>query len=131
MRVQIAAHHVEVTGPIRQLVEGRADHLMRFFDGVTTIHVTLRAEKERRAAEFVANVSHGAPIVAKAEAESLSAAIHGAVERMETQLRRYKDRIRDHRAHEPEPAATEPGAEDAEDEWELEEDETSDRGESA
>ena len=101
LRVQIAAHHVHVGERMREVIQERSEHLMRFFDGVTTIHVTVSAEKERRIAEFVANVSGGSQVVAKAVAEGLSVAVHEAAERMETQLRRHKDRIRQHhRAHE-------------------------------
>ena len=96
VRVQIAAHNVEVTDAVRELVHERAGHLMRFFDGLSTVHVTLGAEKERRLAEFVAHVSHGAPLVSRAEGATLSAAIHEAAEKVETQIRRHKDRIRDH-----------------------------------
>lgn len=103
LRVQVAARHVDVSEGIRELIQERADHLLRIFGGVSTIHVTLSAEKERRIVEFVANVSHGAPAVGKAEADDLAVAIHEAAEKVGTQLRRHKDRIRGHRDRDIEP----------------------------
>ncbi|MFW6161918.1 MAG: ribosome hibernation-promoting factor, HPF/YfiA family [Planctomycetota bacterium] len=97
MQIDIAAHHMDVTEPIRELIQERAEHLLRFFDGVATIHVTLTAEKERRIAEVVANISHGPPAIGKAVTEDVRTAIHDACEKVETQLRRHKDKIRDHR----------------------------------
>lgn len=127
VRIQIAAHHVKVTDTIRDLIQERSEHLMRFFDGVTTIHVTVAAEKERRVAEFVAHVSHSGDVVSKAEADTLRIAVHDAAEKMETQLRRHKDRIRARRDREAElggvPASE---TEDDVDDWDLGEDETAD-----
>jgi len=115
VRIQIAAHHFHVGDRLREVIEERCDHLMRFFDGVTTIHVTLNTEKERRIAELVANVSHGAPVVAKAIADDMYVAVHEAAEKVEKQLRRHKDKIRDRRGREAEPgepAAEEPATDD-------------------
>jgi len=112
LRVQVAAHHVHVSESIRELIQDRADHLLRFFDGVSTVDVTLSAEKERRIAEFVVNVSHGAPAVGKAVADGLAVAIHEAAEKVETQLRRHKDRIRGHRDRDTEPERRPAEAED-------------------
>lgn len=127
VRIQIAAHHVELTESLRDLIQERSEHLMRFFDGVSTIHVMVGAEKARRVAEFVAHVSHGADVVAKAEAETLESAVHDAAEKMETQLRRHKDRIRDRRDRDEDTQAL--AADETPDEadgWEPPEDEIAD-----
>jgi len=121
--IQIAAHHVELSDLLRRRIRRRAQHMLRVFDGLVTIHVTLSAEKERRVVEFVANVSHGAPIVAKVTAVSLEAAIKEASGKVEAQLRRHKDKIRDHRAREggaPAPPAAAQAEAEAEDEAEDE-----------
>lgn len=113
--MQIATHKAHLSDELRDLIHDRAEHLIRIFGGITTVHVTVGVEKERRTAEIVANVSHGAPVVGKAVADTLGAAFHEAVEHVETQLRRHKDRIRDHRGREPQPAsAPEPADEE---EW--------------
>ena len=128
--MQIAGHSAHISDGFRDLIHDRAEHLIRIFDGITTIHVTVTVEKERRIAEIVANVSHGAPVVGKAVADDLGAAFHEAVEHVETQLRRHKDRIRDHRGRGPQ-AASAPGPAD-EEEWQpdLGTDETDETGES-
>lgn len=124
MPIQIAAHHVEVTACLRERISEKATHMRRIFDGITTLHVTVTAEKERRTAELVANVSHGAPVVAKVTAASLDAAIQEVFEKVEAQLRRHKDKIRDHRLHEGQPelatAAASEGADDADEMQERE-----------
>jgi len=115
LRVEIAAHNAHISGGLRELIHDRAEHLIHIFDGITTIRVTVEVEKERRLAEIVANVSHGTPVVGKGAADTLGAAFREAVEHVETQLRRHKDRIRDHRGRGPQPAsAPEPADEE---EW--------------
>lgn len=102
MKIEISGHHLEITEDIRRYVTEKAEGLRHFFDGVTSVHVMLQAEKERRIAEVVAKVSHGAPVVARAvvEGENVYTAINFAVDKVETQLRKHKDKVRDRRIRE-------------------------------
>jgi putative sigma-54 modulation protein len=103
---------MSVPRELRGYVEHIADRLRHFFDGITSLHLSLRAEKERRVAELVVNVSHGAPVVAKATTNNLYAAIHMAAEKVETQLRKHKDKIRDHRPREADKGTVSPAGEE-------------------
>jgi putative sigma-54 modulation protein len=108
--IQVFAHHVDLTEETRRRVTEKAEHIRRIFDGILTVHVTLDAEKERRMVEIVANVSHGAPVVARTTTQNLDEAIELAFDKVEAQLRKHKDRIRDRRTREHagpvEPAAS-------------------------
>jgi len=110
--IQVFAHHMHLTDETHQRVTQKAEHIRRIFDGVLTVHVTLDAEKERRLVEIVANVSHGAPVVARATTQNLNEAIELAFDKVEAQLRKHKDKIRDRRVREhvgvEPPAADEP-----------------------
>jgi len=97
--IQVFAHHIEIDEETRRRVVEKAQHIRRIFDGVVTIHVNLDAEKERRCAEIVANVSHGAPVIARVTTQNLNEAIDLAFDKTEAQLRKHKDRVRDHRGH--------------------------------
>ena len=106
MEIKLSGHHrVAITPGIRRHVEEEAEHLRRIFDGISTLHVIFHDQKPRYVAEFVANVSHGAPVVAKASGATVHAAIERVAEKFEAQLRRHKEKARDHRAHEAEAAA--------------------------
>ncbi|HPD14604.1 MAG TPA: ribosome-associated translation inhibitor RaiA [Planctomycetota bacterium] len=100
MPIQVFAHHMQLPDDLRARVVEKAQHIRRIFDGVVTVHVTLDAEKERRLVEVVANVSHGAPVVARVTTQNLAEAIELAFDKAEAQLRKHKDRIRDHRPRE-------------------------------
>lgn len=113
MPIQVFAHHMQLAEETRQRVVEKAEHLRRIFDGVLTVHVTLDAEKERRVAEIVSNISHGAPVVARVTTQNLNEAIDLAFDKVEAQLRKHKDRIRDRRVreHGEAEAAAEPSEE--------------------
>jgi putative sigma-54 modulation protein len=98
--IQVFAHHMHLSDDTRQRVVEKAEHIRRIFDGILTVHVTLDAEKERRLVEVVTNVSHGAPVVARATTQNLNEAIELAFDKAEAQLRKHKDKIRDRRARE-------------------------------
>jgi len=106
--VQIVARHFDLADAMRKRITEKAQHIRRIFDGVLTVHVTLEAEKGRRLAEVVANISHGAPVVARAATPSFAESIELAFDRAEAQLRKHKDRLRDHRVREQQPP-TPPG----------------------
>ncbi|MFP4056101.1 MAG: ribosome hibernation-promoting factor, HPF/YfiA family [Candidatus Brocadiia bacterium] len=122
MQIELSAHHLEVTDELRGYVQHLADRLEHFFDGVLCLHVTLQAEKERRIAELVANVSHGPAVVAKVSTDNAYASLHKAADKVEAQLRKHKDKIRDHHHRGPQAApggapgaqgpAEQPGADD-------------------
>ncbi len=100
MPIQVFAHHMELPELMRRRVVEKAEHIRRIFDGVLTVHVTLDAEKERRLVEVVANVSHGGRVVARVTTQNLAEAVELAFDKVEAQLRKHKDRIRDHRGRE-------------------------------
>jgi len=108
--IRVFGHHVELTPELRGRVTEKAEHLRRIFDGIVTVHVTLDAEKERRMVEIVANVSHGAPVVTRVTTQDFHEAIDLAFTKIEAQLRKHKDKLRDRRVRHPEAAEASPAA---------------------
>jgi putative sigma-54 modulation protein len=116
VHIEIASHHLSVSDELRGYVEHIAERLLHIFDGLTGLRVTLDRQKERRLAELIVTVSHGEPIIAKATNGNLYAAIHTAADRVEKQLRKHKEKLRDHHARDvlaAETAAEVPEATDA------------------
>jgi putative sigma-54 modulation protein len=114
-------HHVDITEAVRRHVQDKADHLNHIFNGITNLHVAFdRAQNSFYVAEFVAHVSHAAPVVGKASAEMLDAAIELAAEKVEAQLRKHKEKVRDRKSRPPRTEAEPPAApaEEESDSWE-------------
>ncbi len=95
MQINITGHHVEVTPALRAYVTEKMQKLSRHFDKVSSIHVILNVEKLRQQAEATVNAG-GRTLFATDSATDMYASIDGLVDKLDRQVRRYKDRITDH-----------------------------------
>ncbi len=91
MEVHTTARRVKVTPAVRRLLDERLAKLTRYLPELREAHVKLTAEKYRHRAEILIRVRHE-DVVAKAEAADLLSAADGALDRLEEQLRRLKEK---------------------------------------
>jgi putative sigma-54 modulation protein len=111
MNITVTGRHLDVTPALKNYVEGRVNHLARYSTSATEASVTLTVEKYRHQAEIEVNVN-GVLIQAKEETPEMYASIDQAVEKIERQLKKHKDRLHNHRAR-PEPLNGEEAATEA------------------
>ena len=95
MQISITGHHVDITPALRSYVDNKFDRLERHFDKMTNIHVILSIEKERQKAEATIHVSRG-NVYADEEHEDMYAAIDGLVDKLDRQLKKYKEKLTNH-----------------------------------
>jgi putative sigma-54 modulation protein len=100
MKFQITSRHFDLTPEIRAFAEERVEKLKRYFEQIIDVSVILSIEKHRNAAEITLH-TNGQNLVGTSEAPEMKAAIDGAVDRIETQLRKHKDRLTDRRGRTP------------------------------
>lgn len=99
MQTTIAARHGELRAATQEKILSKVEGLRRFFDRMTAIAVTVDLEhQDRPSVEIRVRAEHHDEFVAIAEAENLLAALDGAVDKLENQLRRFKERLKEHRA---------------------------------
>ena len=95
MQVTITGQHLEVTDALRDYINEKMERIQRHFDHVTNTNVVLHVEKVRHIAE--SNLSaKGTMIHANGEAEDMYAAIDQMIDKLDRQVRRYKNKLRDH-----------------------------------
>ena len=92
MQISITGHHVDITQALRAYVESKLARLERHFDNMTNVHVILSIQKERQKAEATIHVSRG-NLFADAEHEDMYAAIDGLVDKLDRQLKKYKEKL--------------------------------------
>lgn len=102
MQIKIAVRHGHLNEATQQMVRDKAEKLLHFFDRLTLIEVTIDLKatfekKEMKMVEFVVQAEHKHDIVAREHHAELLAAVDLAVDKVEGQLRRYKEKIQDHR----------------------------------
>jgi putative sigma-54 modulation protein len=99
MQLNVSGHHVEVTDSLREYVESKIERLERHFDIVSDVHCILSVEKLRHKAEAKVMVN-GGTIFAETTDEHMYAAIDGLVDKLDRQVRKYKEKMVDHHARE-------------------------------
>jgi putative sigma-54 modulation protein len=97
MQINITGHHVEVTPALRTYVTEKLQRISRHFDHVISINVILKVENHQQQAEGTVNTA-GKALFAHEIDSDMYAAIDGLADKLDKQVRRYKDRTRNHHA---------------------------------
>lgn len=95
MQISVTGHHIDVTNALRNYVESKFERLERHFDHVTDVHVILGIEKINKKAEATVQIS-GAKLFAEDHQEDMYAAIDGLIDKLDRQVRKHKEKIKDH-----------------------------------
>lgn len=95
MQITITARHFELTKAIRDYVETSCLKLKKYFDHIITIHATLALENNRNICELSMHASHF-NLQSTSEEMDMYLAIDTAVDHLEVQIKKLKDRVTDH-----------------------------------
>ena len=102
MQISLTGHHVDLTDSLRAYVDQKFERLERHFDHVTNVHVILSVEKLAQKAEANMHVS-GAEIYADSTHEDMYAALDSLVDKLDRQLIKHKEKMKNHRGNKPTP----------------------------
>lgn len=95
MQINLTGHHIDITPALRSYVQEKFEKLERHFNNMTNIHVILTVEKERQIAEAEVHVN-GRDLFANAENNDMYAAIDGLIDKLDRQVKKHKEKLRDH-----------------------------------
>lgn len=97
MEIQFNKHdHFEVTDALRSYTEQKLGPLVKQFDRMTRITVTFSIEKLIESVEATIHLP-GTDIHAVSKEENMYAAIDRLVDKLDRQLKKYKEKLTDHR----------------------------------
>ena len=97
MQINITGHHIEVTPALRAYATEKLQRISRHFDHVISISVILKVENPKQQAEGTVHAA-GKSLFAHDANTDMYAAIDGLADKLDKQVRRYKDRVRGHHA---------------------------------
>lgn len=97
MKIVIAGRHADVTESMKAYAREKVEKLQKYFDRATLARVTLDLVHTAHQVEIVFDVPRGVSLVGKAEAPDMFAACDLAEQKLAAQLRRYNERLKDHR----------------------------------
>ncbi len=99
MQINVSGHHVDVTDSLRSYVETKLDKLERHYDRITNMQVILSVEKQRQKAESTVRIS-GGERYADAESDDLYTAVDKLADKLDRQLIKQKEKMKDHKQKE-------------------------------
>lgn len=97
MQIKISARHGHLSEDIQKFIREKAERLLRFFDRLTSIEVTVDLHPDSNVVEFLAKAEHKHEFVASERNADILAAVDLVLDKLESQIRRYKEKIQDHR----------------------------------
>ncbi len=98
MQIKISTRHGQISDDTQEKVTEKVEKLTRRFDQISLIEVTIDLEhRDTPSVELRVSARHKHDFMASVRSEELMAGLDHAVDKMEEQLRRYKDRIQSHR----------------------------------
>ena len=96
MNLQLTGHHVDVTPAIRDYVTAKLARINRHFDHVIEVVVVLSVDKLQHKAEGTLRV-RGKDLHAECLDADMFAAIDGLADKLDRQVVKYKEQLKDHR----------------------------------
>jgi len=92
----ITGRHIEISEPLRNYVTEKLGHACKLLDKISSTHVTISVEKNRHIVEVIIH-SYGATLHAKEETHDMYSSIDQAADKIQTQAKRLKEKIKDHK----------------------------------
>ena len=98
MHIQITARQFQASDRLHEYARKKIERLSRYYDGITGIQVIMSkdGQPETNSVEMNASVPRQ-QLVAKAEGRTHEEAVDECVNRLKTQVVRYKDKLHDKR----------------------------------
>ena len=97
MNLNIAGHHLPLTTALRTYVSEKINRLERHFGHLIGANVILSVEKTRHKAEATIH-TRGSNLHAEAIEKDMYAAIDALADKLDSQTRKLKEKVKDHHA---------------------------------
>jgi putative sigma-54 modulation protein len=103
VKIQVSTRHGQLSEASQQKISAKVEKLTRIFDRLTAIDVIVDLTDEAKPkVDLKVAAEHKHDFVAHDQSESLMGSVDMAVQRMEQQLRKYKEKVQErHRSSEP------------------------------
>jgi putative sigma-54 modulation protein len=96
MRITVTCRNCEVEPALRTYIDDKVSRLAHYFDRVDEAHIVLQTEGHRCIADVTVHASR-AVISSEQTADDMRSAFDRSIEKVERQIRKYKERVRHHR----------------------------------
>jgi putative sigma-54 modulation protein len=97
VQIKISARHGHLGEGTQQFIREKAEKLLHIFQRLTMIEVTVDFKEDDTLVEFLVSAEHKHDFVASERNKDVLAAVDLVMHKLEQQVRKYKEKIQDHR----------------------------------
>lgn len=97
MQIAVTFRHMETSNPLKTYLEEKVSRVKKYIDEPIDAQAVMSVEKKIRHRVEVTLVAKGITIKGSEETSDMYAAIDAVVDKIERQLKRYKDKIKRHK----------------------------------
>jgi putative sigma-54 modulation protein len=97
VQVPITCKHGQLTANQQEYITRKSEKLLTYFERVTAINVTVAFDNNHVRVEILVDAEHKHNFVANDLGDDVIPTFDQALHKMEQQIRKYKEKIQDHR----------------------------------
>ena len=97
MQIKITARHGHLDEATQEFIREKAQKLLHLFQRIMMIEVTVDVRDDDKLVEFLVSAEHKHDFVASERNKDLLAAVDLVLHKLEQQVRKYKEKIQNHR----------------------------------
>ena len=97
MQIKISAKHGHISDETKAHINDKAGKLLHYFQRIMMIEVVVDHKDDDQFVEFLVSAEHKHDFVATAHNKDLLTAIDMVLGKLEGQIRKYKEKVQDHR----------------------------------
>jgi len=97
----VTSRHGTLKPEIQEHITSKSEKLLTYFERVTQIEVTVSFNDDRVSVEMLVDAEHKHNFVATDEGIEVAPVFDSTLHKMEQQIRRYKEKVQDHRRDTP------------------------------
>lgn len=97
MQIAVTFRHMEASEPVRTYLEEKISRIKKYIDEPIDAQAVLSVSKKIRHCAEVTIVAKGITIKGSEETNDMYAAIDAVVDKLERQLKRYKEKLKNHK----------------------------------
>jgi putative sigma-54 modulation protein len=107
-RIDFTDRHAQHPPAVREYALDKVGRLSRFFDGVHHIQIVLDREHDRHSTEIIVTAAPNLRFVGHSSERTITEAIDSVIDKLERQVVKAKERLKDHHARREKPDRPEP-----------------------
>jgi putative sigma-54 modulation protein len=97
VQIKISTRHGHLNEETQNHIREKAGKLLHFFQRIMQIEVVVDVKDDDKFVEFLVSAEHKHDFVASERNPNLLAAVDLVLEKLEKQVRKYKEKVQDHR----------------------------------